>query len=438
MAQLVDQLTYTTFSEEVRELLDVMQQEVRVRRGYFRRLSDIKDPLMSQVEGIGDVRRAILDDPEIHISALSENLDGILNALTEDLKSTIGMYMGDARKVRAAIAEDLMKSDNYLKELGLALAGTCFAGPTRRKYVVITKCFECADSNKKRLREDSKRRQLLDVKQKAEDNRQPVFDEKGRAVYEYIHELDFDAAIEVGMDHPELEQEKLILTCPTCESPMKILNKSNVIYPANEEVIHAIVQRVKSAGRYCQKLVDLIFYDKADPLMEERSISDRYASAVIVNYPVSLTDSAFVKSFNGQFEKFMSKQFDRFFKRNYGYDPRTLLLEDRTCYKLHNAFRHKFELIGSLDDKIKEPKTRKSKKRRNETFKMLQFDVLFGGMRFETQIKTLGMYLRELDRKSLVSHEYYEQIEADMRENMFMRAPETKAVYDLLRQMFGR
>jgi hypothetical protein len=301
-------------------------------------------------------------------------------------------------KIRFAIIEDMKVTDSILRNLRDALVSRYAASEVDQEYVMITECGTCAKSKKKRQKERSKRMQAVPVT-------------------EYIHESWRGSLLE------EFKKRGFIANCPTCESPLEIKTALNMAYPSAEEIIYAITARVKSAGRYVHKLVDLIIYDKNDPRMRKRSITDRHAFKLVVNHPSTLAE----------------KPFRRLFKRQFGIAlPQNGNFEDIICYTLLDMLGKDFKPgPEKIQNNIKAPIPREAPNGRIEHYKMLQFDFMHLGIMLEGQIKTKGTFLSEHDRMSAISHMLYEQVEEGLREGMYMKMPEAQQVYYFLRKLYG-
>jgi hypothetical protein len=319
-----------------------------------------------------------------------------LTAALEDLVISGADELGD---IRQRLIVDLRLSDYVLMDLGEALASKLIRGRTKRKYALITKCGKCSDSPRQKISESSKLRQEVDVGS-------------------YLHESQMADCTAL----PALNTAGFKDTCGRCGTPLEITSTSNLVMPVSDELLFLIAQRVKSAGRYCEKLVDLIFYDKNDSRTTKRSIIDRYAFAVVANFPNGMNEKQFRRNFRNQFEMAIPDNGD---------------FEDAVCYAFLDVLKGKFEVdMTRMQDNIKSPKER-VKNGRVEQYKILQFPLSYHGKRFEGQIKTRATYLREQDRKSAIGHETYVEKERQLRNNMFKDIPEARIVYNLLMKLFS-
>jgi hypothetical protein len=335
----------------------------------------------------------------------------------DEFKEGLAELLGDAsyiRETREIVARDLLVPDLMLEHLGTTLAKTFIRGKINRTYVMISKCPSCADSGKKTRVRTSKRRQEKKVKK-------------------YICEADFQE----GNVLDELAKAGFDLDCPACGDGLEVTNASNIIYPVKAQGIYAIAHRVKSPGRYCDKLVDRIFYDKKNPDMRKRSLFDKYAFNVIVNYPNDMPGNSFENRFKEQLGSALSHNCDL---KRYNI-KKTADLGDVACYALFELLRKKFRADPNvLQDNIRLPlrRTRKDGSGRVELYKMLQFDLDYRRITFEGRIMTRDTYEREMDRKSALYHENYVEIEARRRKaTLFDKKPEAKIVRDALIDIFS-
>lgn len=334
------------------------------------------------------------------------------------LEQTLEERFSDITHVNEAIIEELRLNDLILEELGNALAGYLTGKEDDRQYQVVAKCSSCAESPRKSRQGQAKKFFQIPLgsitgktAKNAAETECPY--EKAR----YIHELDFrsGAAIEF------LKSRGYTPDCPVCGDTLEVITKRNVIYPSDDRFVHAVLLRVKSAGRYCEKLVDLIFYNPQDPLMSKRSITDRYAFAIIANQPAGMREDIFCREF----------------EKRYGIQMPPGHIDDACCYALHRLLQRRFKPGPlQLDDKIRQPKKRISHTGRPALYKMLQFNLPLRGKMFEGQIKTKDTWLREQDRKSGISHEGWEEIEKELRQDLYSRMPEMQVVYNKLYSLF--
>ncbi|MBN1544826.1 hypothetical protein JW898_05195 [Candidatus Woesearchaeota archaeon] len=335
------------------------------------------------------------------------NANAYLARLEQDLEGLIRDEFEDVAAIRQRIVDDLLLNDYILEDLGTTLARRLIHGKGRqtgnwvRQYNVITKCPACANSNRDRIRESSKGVQAVPVDS-------------------YVRE----AHLQDGTSLHYLCEAGFVPVCAQkkCGTLLEITNASNLIIPKEQQIVHFIAHRVKSAGRYCQKLVDLIFYDKDDPSMRKRSILDRYAFALVLNTPNGISE----------------KKYRRMFKEHYGTAlPFNMPIEDAVCYAMLQILAREFETDSSrLQNNIARPKMRE-REGRIESYKMLQFPLNYHGKVFEGQIKTLDTFMREQDRKSAIGHVNYVEVEEGLRQEMFKRMPEARVVYNVLMKIFG-
>jgi len=316
---------------------------------------------------LGEIRQLVTQKKG---NELRQSLDHLLEGVHEEIE-----------RKRTSIIQDTMLHDYMLEDLTETLARKLLPGEKKYRYVVVTKCPSCTSSN------DQKRHDQAKIVQEI-------------PVMKYIHEVD---AIE-DLNMNALDPNRFQPRCPACGDGYVITSSRNLIMPAKQGSVYAITARVKSAGRYCQKLVDIIFFDKDNPRMRKRSIADRFAWTAIL-------DTSGYKSEAEQ---------------------------DALCYKMRDKLKSENFLIDEklMQDNIKDPIRRLSRKRRPETYKMLQFPLKYHGETFEGQIKTLDTHLREQDRKSAIWHDNYVEIEEQLRQDMFREIPEAKMVYDILMKMF--
>ncbi|MBW2964655.1 hypothetical protein KY363_04305 [Candidatus Woesearchaeota archaeon] len=336
----------------------------------------------------------------------------------DKLEELLQQRFSDIDHINQAIIEELRVNDAVLEELGNALAGYLTGKEDDREYQIAAKCNSCAESSKKTRQRQAKRLVQVPLGSLVSQPAVSTRDEPGSFEgFNYIHELDFRSGSALDF----LKSRGYTPDCPVCGDSLEVITKRNVIYPADDRFVYAILQRVKSAGRYCEKLVDLIFYDSNNPDMSKRSITDRYAFAIIVNQPSGMRDDTFRKEF----------------QRRYGIPVPSGNIEDASCYAVYNLLQRYFRPgPRQLDDKIKHPKKRVSQTGRPELYKMLQFNLPFKGKRFEGQIKSKDTWLREQDRKSGLYHETWEEIERELRQDLYDRMPEMRAVYDTLYSLF--
>jgi hypothetical protein len=355
-----------------------------------------------------------------HMIDLVEDIQHLVRESTDisELSKNLEERVGDIERVQRAIIEDLRIMDPLLERLGTTLESRYIQGDTRREYFLLTKCNPCADSEDPHRQAQSKMIQTIALDNPKDCAR--IIAEEGREPVTYIHEVD----LAEGTVMDELVRRGYKPNCEVCGSQFEITNTSNRIYPVAEEALSAIVQGVKSAGRYSAKLVDLMFYDMNDQRMKRRSIADRFRCALIVNYPNGMKEEEFRKRFRRQFDLWL---------------PTTGLLEDQACYAMRRLIeREGFNVAwDKMQDGIARPNRRSGPKGRVEEFKMLQFDISFYGKAFEIQIKNRGTYQREQDRKSLIYHETYAEKERQLREAMYDQMPEARMVRDLLQRLFS-
>lgn len=319
--------------------------------------------------------------------------------LKEGLEKLVISDFDELGDVRNSIINVLIAGDYALKECGEALASKLFRGSTTRKYALITKCNQCADSPKERMREGSKLRQDVPVK-------------------DYVHESQINDLTILS----DLKNAGFKDTCDWCEAPLEITSTSNLIVPVDDEPVFMIAQRVKSVGRYCEKLVDRIFYNENDLRMKKRSLLDRYAFAVLVNFPNDFNEKQFRRNFWNQFGATI---------------PDNGLFEDAVCNAFFTLLKNEYQIDArKTQDNIKDPK-KVVKDGRVEYYKMLQFPFPYKEYTFEGQIKTKRTYLREQDRKSVIDHETYVEKERQLRNNMLKDIPEARIVYNLLMRLFS-
>jgi hypothetical protein len=301
---------------------------------------------------------------------LKKRLDDLLLSEREDIE-----------EIKSRIIEDTMLQDYMLEDLTGIIAGKLIRGEKRNQYIIVTKCKPCSDSGNDERVKKSKIVQHIPTRK-------------------YIHEVGcFDDLMQNA-----IEPAGFIKNCVTCGNEYEATNSRNLIMPANKQEIYAIAARVKSAGRYCQKLVDVIFYSKDNPKMKKRSILDRYAFACVKDAPEGVSEEE----------------------------------NDKQCYGILERMRMDNLLIDMklLQDNIRDPIRRLSQNRKPEMYKMLQFPLKYHGKMFEGQIKTKNTFLREQDRKSAIWHDNYVEIEEQLRQDMFREMPEAKIVYDTLIKMF--
>ena len=336
----------------------------------------------------------------------------------DELKSELVALLGDetyVQETREAISRDLLVHDLILQHLGTTLAKRLMGTDTERAYSMIVKCPSCADSGTKRPVQESKRVQEKMVK-------------------EYICEADFQE----GSVLDDLVKSGFSFECQHCGDALKVTNTSNIIYPQKEGPVHSIVQRVKSAGRYCDKLVDRIYYDKNNPKMKKRSLFDRYAFTVVVNHPNKMRGNRF----EAGLKKKLGMSFKdchhlkRFYKVKSSAD-----IGDLACYAIFEFFRREFGVDpDALQDNIRFPRrrTRKDCSGIVELYKVLQFEMCYQGVAFEARIITRDTYERQMDRKSALHHDNYSEIETRRRqETLYDRIPEAEIVRNALLQIFS-
>lgn len=388
LCSMEKQLFYTTFSPEVRETLASVRSLVQ---GVMRDVS-------------------IKPDEGIRI-----------------LKGGLESRLGDIGKLREALLDDMRINDGILQKLGQMLASRYIRGHQVRTYEVSSECPVCEES---------------DLHDNHHDNRQEV------PVEYYVNELDLRRGEVMDM----LLRHGFKPDCPQCGSSLDITSAGNLIYPASNptsndipSTLEFIKTRVKSAGRYCHKLIDLIFYDETDPRWEKRSITDKYAFSLVLNAGPETDEPTFRDSFIEQMghrlpEDCSEREFRNFFRYRLDMElPVRCDFDDLVCYAMLKRLKTDYpECIGLVQDGIKEPKERKNSEGRIELYKMLQFDFNIHGKRFECQIKSKDMHRRELDRDSATCHFTYRKVEEYLRRDMYMQMPEAGEVYNFLFRLFHK
>jgi len=327
----------------------------------------------------------------------------------EELRTTLEEHIDDVDRIRQDIINDQTAGDGVLRTVGDTLASKLFQGRTRREYVMITKCDTCAT--------DKRRQRAATSKTKV-----PV------PAADYLYEHEFNSALQEGRVPKGLNPERFSLGCPNCGSTVNVTSTSNMIFPETDQPVFAIAQRVKSAGRYCEKLVDTICYDLLDTdLRTARSITDKYAFAIIMNHPNGMRD----------------EERRRMFRRQFGLTVGDGNFGDALCYAMRDFLTASFGgAVGRVQDSIRDPKRRVSPRGMVEEYKMLQFNFGLQGRTqddfvVEGQIKTSQTYQREQDRKSAISHEAYVEVENQLRQEMFMRVPRARVAYEILMRLFA-
>jgi len=363
--------------------------------------------------------------------------------LREELELIVETSFDDIEDLRGAIEQELRFNDYALKDLTGSLADHLIRDTYNREYNLITKCPSCS-TNGTRSKERAKSRQVVRVD-------------------DYV----FEADVVDGSFIPDLVAKGFVDTCKRgkCQdTPLEIVNAANVVLPDDDHVIHLISSRVKTTGRYCHKLVDRILYEMSDELGwkdpedvqnsrlaegeeeiivgSKRSIVDRFAFSIIVDYPNGWTESEFRKRYKRVYGATLPTgrgitAMKRMFSQKYGINmPRVMTFEDLVCYNLLEQVSQKFQVyMGRLDDRIQRPKVRMTKGVREE-FKMLQFPLHFKGMAFEGQIKLRSVYEREQNRKSAFSHDNYVEIDNKLRKAFFKEVPEARVLYEVLMGVF--
>lgn len=375
------QLLYTTFGPELRETLSSIRSLVQ---------GTLRDDSLSSDE------RVVL------------------------LKGGLESRIKDIDDLKKAIINDMRINDGILQKLGEMLASRYIRGHHVRTYEVTSECPSCAES-------DSHERHC--------EQRQEI------PVKYYVNELDLRRGDVMDM----LLRNGFKPNCPICGTELDITSASNCIHPAKEEVLSVLKTRVKSAGRYCHKLVDLIFYDETDPRWEKRSITDKYAFSLVLNIGSETDERSFRRMFRDQIRQSIPKDCsDREFRNFFRYRmqmelPRMCDFEDLACYSMLRKLKTDYpQCPERAQDNLKEPKERKGAQGRIELYKMLQFNFNMHGKKFECQIKTADTHRRELDRDSATCHFTYRTIEKYLRQDMYMKIPEAGAVYNFLYRLFRK
>ncbi|MBU2561402.1 MAG: hypothetical protein KKD17_03825 [Nanoarchaeota archaeon] len=413
-----EQLIYTTFNPIVRELLADIRQVVQAREAYFRQLRELEQLSPGDYAGNKDAGRPSLDDIcseitgnlGISLDRTPETIDTVRQALTHDLRNNLEVHIIDIDEIRAAIVEDLRISDTVLETLGEALLSRYAKDPVQRKYEVITKC------TKEGCPGQTKHIQSITVHPIGTENRAG-----------YAHEIPFKEAWLKRMPLEGLDPKYYTQDCPQCGSPLDATAAMNGAYPEKGGAVYAIVTRVKSAGRYVDKLVDLLFYDENDPNMRKRSITDKYAFTIVLGYPNGMSEKEFRRVFRSQFDMVLEPNGD---------------VGDLACYAVLERLKRQFNkprvsnAIMHLQDDISHPQRRVGKYGRIEYYKRLQFNLDYHNKRFEGQIKTRDIWLKERDRTSALSHWTWEETEKQLREAMYMRMPEALVVRNMLKRIF--
>ncbi len=364
--------------------------------------------------------------------------------LKEDLEVIVETSFEDLSDMRAVVDQELRYHDFMLGDFTQALAARLISGKYNREYNIVTKCPKCTTSDNKRYRERAKSRQKISV-----DN--------------YIYEAD----VIDGSFVPDLISRGFVPECKrgNCsDTLLEITNSANIIMPDQPQPVYLISSRVKTTGRYCHKLVDRIFYELGDELGwkkpedvtasnlkdgeeeiivgEKRSLVDRFAFNIIIDFPDGFTEQDFRKMYRELYCVELPRgrgvtKFKQIFKTKYGMQlPQKLSFEDMVCYSMLENVSRNFDVqFGRLDDKILKPK-RKMKKGVREEYKMLQFPLHYKGVAFEGQIKLKELYLREQNRKSLFSHYGWTEVGNGLREAFFEEMPEARVVYTVLHNVF--
>lgn len=334
-----------------------------------------------------------------------------IESLQKELEELLRTDEDDIRGIRQRIQDDLMLYDYILEDLGTSIARRLIVGKARgktlwdRAYNIVTKCPKCAKSRKKKDKDNSKNRQIVPFSSYVRE----------------AHVLDgsvLDDLVAAGYNP----------TCSTyrCGTPLEITNAANIIIPTKKQTVHLLAQRIKSAGRYCQKLVDVIFYDKNDPRMKKRSLLDKYAFSLVLNLPDGAGEKEYRRMFRNAYGESLPPN------SKYGDFDTTL------CYEVFHLLNRWFEIdAGQLQDNFREPKIRE-RNGKVEEYRMLQFPLRYQGRIFEGQIKSADTFYREQDRKSAIGHDNYVEVEDKLRQEMFKRIPEARVVYNLLMQIFAK
>ncbi|MBW2971851.1 hypothetical protein KY359_02335, partial [Candidatus Woesearchaeota archaeon] len=345
----------------------------------------------------------------IPLDPRSATLKSVMAALTDDLKANLEHRLMDVEEIGSAMIEDMTVGGGVLQVFGDNLQKFAFDAFTR-KYEVIAKCTRpgCEGQLKHILPFDADR---------------------------YIQEIPFKEAWYAPAEpgHPLVVPDGINpkgygRDCSICGSPLDATSAMNIMYLSGEGPVYAVILRVKSAGRYVDKLVDLLFYDPDDPDMKRRSISDKYAFTIVLNHPNGYS--------NSEFKRVFRERFGTSLKPKHGFG-----IGDMACYAVYDLLAAHFgnpkkpRVVRNLQDDIKNPQPRVGPNG-IELYKRLQFNLHYDKMVFEGQIKTLDIWLNEIGRTSAMSHWTWEETERELRDKMYMRKPEALVVKDIIKRIF--
>jgi hypothetical protein len=417
------------------------------RTSFSRSTLDLIERLKGYVQGAWDTAvNSATDAPEEKREQRIEQMYGA------SLQGLISREFGGIEKMREKIARDVMAHDRILKRLGEDLVTKLIDGPVERRYEVLTRCDRCSglengitgdaaekqagqsrQKPKKTSKKQSKRAPKNKVRRQAapKPNKRRLnlgIESQKIPVRKYIYEADFNngKALPLLVD-PKLGEQALRMHCPDCQGTLTSTSSRNLIIPLDDNIFYLIALRVKSAGEYCAKLVDNIFYDEDDPQMRKRDVVDRFGFLLTMNYPGTLH------------EKVLSREFRKRFGRGIRVDSkRDADLGDSLCYAALDALTAEFDVQRytlELQDNIANP-LEKEMHDRQEQFKQLQFKFGYQGRLLEGKIYTKATHAKESDRKSAVGYESYRTTENKKRQAMFLERPQMRILYEVLLPMF--
>ncbi len=361
-------------------------------------------------------------------------------ALKRELKYLIGEGEDEIlREWRERKQANEHTHDDLLNILGSIVSSIIYGdAPIQRAYLVQTKCPKCPP-------ERAYQKQIIPVKN-------------------YISERDFDP-FDPSEDLRPADGEGFTLECVHgCGVMTDVTSSSNLLVARKEPILytndlhylrlgaeeyhrrflsdHPLVTRLstreKSAQGEIEKLTKLIVYDESNPQHKKRSLADRFALQIGLDYhspngrlrSKDLSSDRLAKRIGGMFKKLFGMTLEAaarpaisYAGRLEGKNPNTserAVTEETFAtldglLKLHYAMQGLIMKRGSqagmefydpLDDKLLNP--------RANGFKSLQSHILYGGKLFEMQIKPEQVIQGESTYGSRLFHPSYHEVELDI------------------------